>query len=86
MFLLTVSRMVTKALTATKAVPAAAGESTDKRNAVVIYAVTDVYYGGEDVTASTGIKIPAGEREIIPVNNRRSVYVVGGNCVVADCF
>ena len=45
-----------------------------------------VYVGGKDVTADTGILIPAGEYRVFPVNNAMSLYVVGGKCVVADFF
>jgi hypothetical protein len=87
MFLQSITKTVTKALDASTAIPAVADESVSgRRHAVGIYATADVYVGGSDVTADTGIKIPAGESKVFPVNNSRALYVVGGTCVVADFF
>lgn len=86
MLLKKVTRTVTKKIDATSAVPAIADETKNGRHTVWIYALDDVYAGGEDVTTDNGIKIPAGSHAIFPVNNRHAIYVVGGNCVIADFF
>lgn len=86
MFLQSISKTVTKAVDASSATLAAADTGASGRHAVGIYATADVYVGGKDVTESTGIKIPAGEFKVFPVNSRNALYIVGGNCIVADFF
>ena len=44
----------------------------------------DVYIGGSDVTAKTGIPIKAGESKVIPVNQTSvdNLYIVGSGTVI----
>ncbi len=59
------------------------------RRAVGISATSsDVYIGGEDVTSSTGLPVPAGSTFIMPVldTGADGIYVVGGTCVITDFF
>lgn len=86
MFLYDVTRTVTKKVDASSAIPAVADDTQSGRHTVWIYALDDVYVGGVDVSAENGIKIPAGNNAVFPVNNRKALYVVGGSCVIADFF
>ena len=61
-------------------------ESSDTSTETTTNTSGGVYVGGRDVTADTGILIPAGEYRVFPVNNSMALYVVGGKCVVADFF
>lgn len=65
---------------------ASATESSDTTTETADTPTGGVYVGGSNVTADTGILIPAGEYRVFPVNNSHALYVVGGKCVVADFF
>ena len=48
-----------------------------------------VYVGDENVTAATGIPIPAGEKRIFPVQKGSSGYIYGvgsGKVIIAEYF
>lgn len=92
-FLYPVRDTISSVLDATSAVPAASAEVLNKsrrgRNAIGISATeSDVYIGGKDVTAETGMPIKAGTSIVIPVGSDVAdpVYVVGGSCVITEFF
>ncbi|MCD7811962.1 MAG: hypothetical protein LUG91_08990 [Ruminococcus sp.] len=92
-FLIPVRATASSVLDASSAVPAASVEVLSHmrrgRTAIGISAVSkDVYIGGEDVTASTGMPVKAGESIVIPVGSDAVApfYVVGGSCIITEFF
>lgn len=87
-----VSRVTTTAMEATSsatvcASPDVLGGLSGQRHTVSITAKdADVYFGGEDVTTDTGVKVAAGETVYIPVSRKDAVYYVGGAFVLGEFF
>lgn len=93
MLLYPVSEIKTTTLAATKATKAASPEVIARqrsgRHGIAITAgESDVYLGDKDVTAATGMAIPAGTTVILPVSNTSedSLFVIGGSCVLTEFF
>lgn len=93
MLLYPVSEIKTTALSASKATKAASPEVIARqrmgRHGIAISAgESAIYLGKEDVTAETGMVIPAGTTLVLPVSNTSedSLYVIGGDCVLTEFF
>lgn len=93
MLLYPVSEIKTTVLSASEATKAASPEVIARqrmgRHGIAISAgESAVYLGGKDVTASTGMVIPAGTTTVLPVSNTSedSLYVIGGSCVLTEFF
>lgn len=92
-FIYPVRDTISNVLDATSAVPAASVEVLNKsrrgRHAIGISATeSEVYIGGQDVTAATGMPVKAGTSIVIPVGSDvvAPVYVVGGSCIITEFF
>lgn len=93
MLLYPVNDIKTTKLSAAKAVLAASPEVAAKqrtgRHGIAITAgESAVYIGGKDVTAATGMAVPADTTTILPVTteNTDNLYVIGGDCVLTEFF
>ena len=89
MFVQPFSSIKTKAADATAKATIAATDTTiggKSRSAVEVYAVSDLFVGGSDVTADNGIPLKTGESKVFPVFNYDSVYIIGGKAIIADYY
>lgn len=93
MLLYPVSEIKTTTLSASKATKAASPEVIARqrmgRHGIAISAgESAVYLGNADVTAETGLAIPAGTTLVLPVSNTSedALYVIGGDCVLTEFF